>query len=82
MNTHTRHVLSQAKTTINGTHVVFWGWLESREEGGGGGNVLETPQRAKRHAESKQTCMECFNECHQCRRRRRRKRGAADDGSV
>lgn len=45
MNTHTRHVLSQAKTTINGT-----GLSQGKGEGG---NVLETPQRAKRHAESK-----------------------------
>lgn len=47
MNTHTRHVLSQAKTTINGTHVVFWGWLESREEGGGGKRVGNSPTREK-----------------------------------
>lgn len=78
MNTHTRHVLSQAKTTINGTHVVFWGWLESRE--GGGRRVGNSPTREK--ACRVETCMECFNECHQCRRRRKRKRGAADDGSV
>lgn len=79
MNTHTRHVLSQAKTTINGTHVVFGAGL-SQGKGEGGKRVGNSPTREK--VCRVETCMECFNECHQCRRRRKRKTGAADDGSV
>lgn len=52
MNTHTRHVLSQAKDHYKWNTCCVLG-LGLSQGKGEGGNVLESPQRAKRHAESK-----------------------------
>lgn len=48
---------------------------------GGGGDVLESPQRAKRHAESKHV-WSALTSVISVAEEEKEKRGAADDGSV